>query len=147
MHWTDSLHKSLISISDQITRLDVDARLLSESGEKLDRALYPLLSRINLRDSISVAELANLVGRDHSTVSRQSIKLERLGLILRTHSSVDRRVILLATSDKGRDLVSKIARVRRIWMEEHFKDWSDQDRDLLISLMAQMVEQSTAYQS
>ena len=61
MHWTDRLHRQLIAISDLVNRFDVDARLMAESGIKLDRALYPLLSRIDLNPDIILIDLANLV--------------------------------------------------------------------------------------
>lgn len=59
-------------------RLDVDARLLAASGVKLDRAPFPLLSRIAMNADMNVAELANIVRRDHLVVSRQIIKTEKL---------------------------------------------------------------------
>lgn len=143
MHWTDQLHRSLIAISDHINRLDVDDRLLASSRVKLDRALFPLLARIALHPQISVAELANLVGRDHSTVSRQIIKLEELGLITRERDSTDQRVRHLAASTAGAAMVDRVRKVRRKWMEDHFKTWRAADRDRLIELMTRMMEAPT----
>lgn len=101
MHWTDELHASLIAIADQVNRLDSDRKLLSAAGVSMDRALFPLLSRIAMRPNISVAELANIVARDHSTVSRQIIKLEELGFIHRRPDPLDRRVRKLSLSSEG----------------------------------------------
>ena len=41
---------------------------------------------------IGVVELADRVGRDYTTVSRQVAKLESLGLVDRRGSAMDRRV-------------------------------------------------------
>ncbi len=140
MHWTDRLHRQLIAISDLVNRFDVDARLMAESGIKLDRALYPLLSRIDLNPDIILIDLANLVGRDHSTVSRQVAKLESQGLVIRTPNAKDRRVQHLTSSQTGQALIARIRAVRQAWMEEHFRDWNDKDRTKLISLMGRMLD-------
>ncbi len=139
MNWPDELHHLLIRISDLINRFDVDARLMAASGVKLDRALFPLLSRINLHDQINTVELANLVGRDHSTVSRQVTKLEQLGLVERLPNALDWRVRHLSPSAAGRELLAHVDDGRRRWMEEHFRDWSDEDRGQLIKLMSRMI--------
>ena len=47
-----------------------DRALLQEAGVSLDRALFPLLIVIE-RKGLLVVELADLVGRDYTTVSRQ----------------------------------------------------------------------------
>lgn len=138
MHWTDELHASLIAIADQVNRLDSDRKLLSAAGVSMDRALFPLLSRIAMRPNISVAELANIVARDHSTVSRQIIKLEELGFIHRRPDPLDRRVRKLSLSSGGEAIIALIADVRRQWIENHFAGWEPADRAQLVMLMAAM---------
>src|SRR5271154_3219589 len=81
--WSDELHAVLLQLNGYMNRPDVDQAFLARAGVKLDRALFPLLTRIGLAHPISVVELASLVGRDHSTVSRQVAKLETLGLVER----------------------------------------------------------------
>jgi DNA-binding MarR family transcriptional regulator len=139
MHWTDALHQHLIAISDLVNRVDVDLRLLADSGVKLDRALFPLLSRIDLHPDIIPTELANLVGRDHSTVSRQVAKLVELGLVTRRQNDTDGRVQHLLPSEAGKALVAQVRTKRRAWMERHFASWSAPDRDRLLTLMAAML--------
>ena len=60
-----------------------DDALLREAGVDLDRALFPLLVILGVRGALGVAELADQVGRDHTTVSRQLAKLESLDLVAR----------------------------------------------------------------
>lgn len=140
MDWPDRLHRSLIAVADLINRLDVDARLLAAAGVKLDRALFPLLARVAMTPDINVAEMANVVGRDHSTVSRQIIRLEELGLIVRLPDPDDSRSRRLVLSLQGREIMAKIAEIRREWMEAHFQNWPANDRDRLIQLIEKMVE-------
>ncbi len=139
MDWTDRLHQALIAIADLVNRFDVDTRLLAASGVKLDRALFPLLSRVAMHEHVNVAELANVVGRDHSTVSRQIVRLEELGLIRRTNDPGDQRSRHIALSESGREMMDRVGHARRQWMEEHFASWKKADRDQLVDLLSQML--------
>ncbi|GBR55350.1 MarR family transcriptional regulator [Neokomagataea thailandica NBRC 106555] len=140
MHWTDLLHRSLVSASDLITRLDVDARLLAEANVNLDRALFPLLARIALTQDTNVAALANLLSKDHSSVSRQILKLEKLGLITRTGNPEDQRSRQLTLTPEALVMMEKISTVRRKWMVKHFEEWDEKDRDLLVNLLNKMFD-------
>ena len=139
-HWTDELHAALLHLTGVMTRPDVDARFLARSGVKLDRALFPLLSRIGLAGPIGAVELAALVGRDHSTVSRQTAKLEELGLVERAPSASDGRVRLLTPSPAGKKMLAEFAVTRRKLMEEHFRHWSAQERKQLLHLLKKMTQ-------
>lgn len=142
MDWANRLHRSLIAVADIVNRLDIDARLLAVAGVKLDRALFPLLARVAMSPDINVAEMANVVGRDHSTVSRQIIKLEELGLLVRHPDPGDNRSRRLVLSAQGHEVMARIETIRRQWMEAHFRTWADQDRDHLIELLERMVDRS-----
>ena len=137
-HWTDELHAILLQVSGVMNRPDVDARFLARTGVKLDRALFPLLTRIGVAGPIGAVELAALVGRDHSTVSRQTARLEELGLIERAPSPTDGRIRLLQPSAAGKRMLANFARTRRKLMEEHFKDWSEQEKAQLLRLLKKM---------
>jgi len=137
-HWADELPTILIHLTGVMTRPDVDARFLERTGVKLDRALFPLLSRIGISGPLGAVELAGLVGRDHSTVSRQLAKLEELGLVERHPSDVDGRVRLLRPSAAGKRMLADFARTRRKLVEDHFGDWSDEEKTQLLYLLRKM---------
>lgn len=139
MDWTDRLHRSLIAIADLVNRHDVDARIIAAAGVKLDRALFPLLARVAMSPDMNVAELANVVGRDHSTVSRQIVRLEQLELIIRTVDPDDSRVRRLTLSEQGKAMMARIEPIRRQWIQDHFRDWAKSDRDRLVELLQEMV--------
>ena len=139
--WMVEIHRLLLAMTDFVNRIDVDVRLLADSNVKLDRALFPLLSRLSLYEPMTTADLANLVGRDHSTVSRQMAKLVSLGLVQKQTDPRDARARQLRTSAKGRVLLEKVARVRRGWIEDHFNSWSRADRDELIRLMSRVTDE------
>jgi DNA-binding MarR family transcriptional regulator len=86
------LHEALIDVVGFFNRPQNDVILLREAGVSLDRALFPLLVLIERRGPLGVGELADRVGRDYTTVSRQVAKLESLGLVTRRSGKTDRRV-------------------------------------------------------
>src|SRR5262245_65642803 len=99
--WADELHVIMLRMLGAMNRPDVDAAFVARAGVKLDRALFPLLSRIGIEGPIGTVELAALTGRDHSTVSRQVAKLEALGLVERATAERDRRGRLLKPKAAG----------------------------------------------
>src|SRR6202142_4037067 len=86
------LHNTLIDLVGMMNRPQRDTALIQEAGISIDRALFPLLVGIERKGPIGVVELADLAGRDYTTVSRQVAKLESLGLITRHASKTDKRV-------------------------------------------------------
>jgi len=97
-HWSDELHAAFLKLNGYMNRPDLDSAFLAHADVRLDRALYPLLLRIGYAQPISVVDLAGLVGRNHSTVSRQVAKLESLGLVERHVAAETDRLLDLRLS-------------------------------------------------
>jgi len=133
--WSDELHAVLLQLNGYMNRPDLDQAFLARAGVKLDRALFPLLTRIGLSHPISVVELANLVGRDHSVVSRQVAKLEVLGLVEREAVRGDLRVRLLKPSAAGWKMLDQFAVTRRKFLSERLGGWTDEERRVLLQLL------------
>jgi DNA-binding MarR family transcriptional regulator len=136
--WSDELHAVLLRLNGYMNRPDVDQAFLARAGVKLDRALFPLLTRIGRSHPISVVELANLVGRDHSVVSRQAAKLEALGLVDRLAVSGDQRIRRLEPSAAGRTMLDQFAMTRRKFVAERLGDWTDEERRALLDLLRRL---------
>ena len=100
-HDIDAVAAALLDLLGALNSPRQDDILLAEAGVSIDRALFPLLVRIGAAGRLSVAELADLVGRDHSTISRQTAKLESLGLIDRRPATQDQRVRVASLSHDG----------------------------------------------
>ena len=138
--WSDELYAVFMRLNGYLNRPDVDAAFVARAGVKLDGALFPLLSRIGLSGPISVVELARLVGRNHSTVSRQADKLEALGLVERQPAAGDQRIRLLEPTATGQDMLAKFRAVRRRFIDHHFTEWTNEERTLLLSLLRKMAK-------
>ncbi len=140
-----TLHEALLDLSGIMNRPQPDAVLIAEAGIELDRALFPLLVRIDRRGPIGVVELAELAGRDHSTVSRQVAKLESLGLVARYPDPKDRRVRVAAATPKAKALTQALDAAReRLWTEA-LSSWSAADRKTLSRLMRRLADQAMTW--
>lgn len=120
----DAIAAALIELTGLLNSPRQDEVLLGVAGVSLDRALFPLLVRLSAAPAMSVAQLAEKVGRDPSTVSRQIAKLERLGLVKRPSSDEDMRVKAAAITKAGARAVEAITKARRQLLGELIADWS-----------------------
>jgi DNA-binding MarR family transcriptional regulator len=119
-----ALHEALLQIVTVLNRPQGDNVILNRAGVSLDTALFPLLVRVSMQRDLTVGELADRVGRDYSTVSRQLTRLQELGLVHSEPSDTDRRQRLLSVTAAGRNTVKKIDRARNSVMSEALNGWS-----------------------
>lgn len=129
-----ALHMALIEIIGVFNRPDRDAEMVRRAGVPLDRALFPLLVLIERVGPIGVGELADWVGRDYTTVSRQVAKLESQGLVKRQDAAADRRIREAVITAKGKALTDRIDATRERMARLLFADWSREDFGALLRL-------------
>ncbi|CRM02068.1 transcriptional repressor MprA [Pseudomonas sp. 24 E 1] len=134
------LHGSLVEIMGVMNRPQRDEAMVREAGISLDRALFPLLVLVERLGPIGVVELADRVGRDYTTVSRQVAKLESLGLILRQESTLDRRVRESVITEKGKVMTDRVDEAREKIGVSIFSTWDEGDFDNLVRLMRKFAE-------
>lgn len=114
------LHGSLIEIVSAMNRPQQDDELVREAGISLDRALFRLLVAVERMGPIGVVELAERVGLDYTTVSRQVAKLDSLGLVSRRGSAADRRVREAIITAEGKLMTDKIDATRERMSRANF---------------------------
>ena len=129
------LHDALLDIIGFMSRPEPDVELMSEMAMPLERALLPLLVRIDRRGPIGVVELADLVGRDYTTVSRQVARLDELGLVVRRAGTRDKRVREAEVTELGREMADAIDRMREELVAELMADWTNAERRDLARLL------------
>ena len=135
------LHGSLVEIVGVMNRPQRDEAMVREAGIALDRALFPLLVLVERLGPIGVVELADRVGRDYTTVSRQVAKLESLGLILRQASAVDRRVRESVITEKGKAMTDRVDETREKIGVSIFSTWDEGDFENLVRLMRKFADE------
>jgi len=142
-HISDQLrqiHGAVLDIVGLMNRPQRDELLIRAAGIPLDRALFPLLVGIERFGPIGVVEMADRVGRDYTTVSRQVAKLESLGLVLRQASAADRRVREAVISPKGKAMTDLVDAAREKIGHAIFETWEARDVDELVRLMRKFAD-------
>lgn len=129
------LHGALISIVSEMNRPQRDEDMVREAGISLDRALFPLLVGIERLGPIGVVEIAERLGRDYTTVSRQVAKLEDQGLVQRRTVAKDRRVREAIVTPKGKAMTDAVDAARERIGRAIFATWEEQDFAELVRLL------------
>lgn len=107
-------------------RLDDDLR------REFDISLveYEILVRLSEREGqMRMAQLADALAHSRSRVTHTVTRMERAGLVRRTTSPEDGRGILASITDKGYDLLVRVAPVHVNGVRDHLVDLSS-DADL-----------------
>lgn len=135
-----SLHAALLEIVTVMNRPERDEELLAMAGLTLERALFPLLVFVERKGPIGVVDLAARVGRDYTTVSRQVARLEELGLVERRPGTADKRVREAIITPRGKSATDALDAARETMALELFREWSREELDELVRLMAKLAE-------
>ncbi|MEJ1970064.1 MAG: MarR family transcriptional regulator [Rhizomicrobium sp.] len=133
------LHTALLNLVGILNEPQRDEALIKAAGIALDRALFPLLVRIERNGPIGVVRLAELAGRDHTTVSRQVARLEELGLVARHGGADDKRRREVSVTKKGLAMTKALDRAREKMIGPKLARWSEADRRQLIRLLQKLV--------
>ena len=134
------LHAALLDIVALMNRPQRDEALIKEAGIPLDRALFPLLVGIERFGPIGVVEMADRVGRDYTTVSRQVAKLVSLGLVQQRASAADRRVREATITSKGKAMTDLVDAARDRMGRAVFQSWERSEIDELVRLMGRFAD-------
>jgi DNA-binding MarR family transcriptional regulator len=141
------IYGAVVDLVGIMNRPQRDARMIAEAGISLDRALFPLLVGIGRFGPIGVVDLADHVGRDYTTVSRQVAKLESLGLVQREAAQADRRVCEAVITAKGGEMTNRIDKARDRILTAMLADWSPKDIAALAPLLRQLADRALAGES
>lgn len=101
-------------------------------GEQVSLAQSHILFEIRRKGAPSMQLVAEELGMDVTTFSRQAKGLEGKGLIVRTVSAEDRRVSLLGLTDAGKDALGRIDSYMADRIEQIFSSMSPFERETVI---------------
>lgn len=123
----------------------IGERVRAGAGLPLDRAAYPLLGGIAECGPIRLSDLAERLGVQVSTASRQVKDLEQAGLVARTRDPGDARVSLLALAPAGKEALVKLRASWRQALTDILESWPDADREALARLLGRLATDLVAY--
>jgi DNA-binding MarR family transcriptional regulator len=139
------LRDALLDLTGVLNRPQPDAALIALAGVDLDRALFPLLVRVERRGPLAIGELAELCGRDYSTVSRQISKLENLGLVMRALDAADARVTQAQITAKGRTITKALDGAREKLMIALLATWDKKEVAELARLLRRLADDALKF--
>lgn len=134
------LHGALLDIVAVMNRPQRDEALIRQAGIPLDRALFPLLVVVERFGPVGVVELADRIGRDYTTISRQVAKLESLGLVARLDNGSDRRVREAVITSRGKAMTDLVDAARDRMGRAIFESWGERDVGELVRLMRKFAD-------
>lgn len=119
------------------------AEALAPLGLKACHASY--LTEICADPGISQDQLANRICINKSNVARQAAILEEDGFITRTPSTTDKRIMQLFPTQKTLDLLPQISQVLSGLETCLTSDLSEQEKNLLESLLRRTLDKASEW--
>jgi DNA-binding MarR family transcriptional regulator len=101
-------------------------------GEQVSMAQSHILFEVRRLESPSMQQVAEELGMDVTTFSRQAKTLETKGLISRCVSPNDRRVTLLELTVTGRQVLEKIDGYMATQLEKLFSNMTSFERETVV---------------
>ncbi|GAB2599532.1 MarR family transcriptional regulator [Streptomyces capparidis] len=108
---------------------------VGKARNSMDRAAYLLLNRLDVEGPMGVKALAEGMGIDSSTVTRQVAPLVESGLVNRDSHPEDGRAVVLALSARGRERLEEVRESRRALMALVTEDWTEEEREAFCVLL------------
>jgi DNA-binding MarR family transcriptional regulator len=113
--------------------------IAARSNEKLDRSAMNILGTLKLQGPKRTSDLADILGLDRSTVSRQVSAAIELGLVVRDEDEHDARAAFISLSDQGRAKQQKIAHAWQGIAMDLVSDWDYAEQQEIARLLAKLV--------
>jgi DNA-binding MarR family transcriptional regulator len=123
----------------------VRERFVTAAGMALDRPSYSVLFRLEEGGPARLSDLAQRLGLDLSTTSRQVHHLEVAGLVQRAVVEEDRRAALLSLTDEGKELVGRIRQAKRAVITEILAGWTHDEREELARVLTRLADEIVAF--
>ena len=101
--------------------------------------------RIERRGPLGIVELAELCGRDYTTVSRQVAKLESLGLVGRQVNAQDARIKEAVITEQGRTMTRALDGAREKLFLRVLDGWERDEVAELARLMRKFADSGLDY--
>ncbi|WP_054940977.1 MarR family winged helix-turn-helix transcriptional regulator [Paenibacillus ihuae] len=136
----NDIFKALIDIVAIINRPDRDKKMIAYAGVNLEEAAFRVFVGIAHLQPTSVGDLAAMMGKNYSSVSRQIDKLETNGLVHTYPSSSDSRIRVSELTKYGEEINAMISLTRERHMREALADWTLAEKDGLLNHLRRLSE-------
>jgi DNA-binding MarR family transcriptional regulator len=129
---------------ERLFRLTANRRLHTRQaaavGAVVTRAGYAVLRSVHDADAMTLGELAHECSMDPAAAGRQVKALEDEGLVTRSVSADDARVVLVRLTERGADVYRRIVAVRVQHTADVLEAWPADERATLVRLVDRLVD-------
>lgn len=139
------IHRSLLSIIRQANLGRLHERVCRDTGVHLERARFSVLAWVSERGPASLSDVAQGARLDMSTASRHIAQLERMGFVRRAADPNDRRVVALAVTAEGADIVGRLRRGWQLGLSEMLSGWPAEERRDLARYLTRLADDVVRY--
>ncbi|WP_127533756.1 MarR family winged helix-turn-helix transcriptional regulator [Paenibacillus kobensis] len=136
----NQIFKALIDLVSIINQPDRDKKMITHAGVNLEAATFRVFVGIAHLQPTSVGDLADMMGKNYSSVSRQIDKLETAGLVHTYPSSSDSRIRVSQLTQHGEEINAMISSARESKMREALADWTLTDKNDLLNHLRRLFE-------
>lgn len=133
------LIQALVTIVSFFNRTDRDQAFIKDAGVDLEATSFQLFVTIGRIQPTNISDLANLLGKNHSSISRQIDKLEKKQLV-ETRSASDARVRSICLSESGEKLKKILDATRIQNINNALSDWTTEDKNLLLKSLDHLAD-------
>ncbi|AIQ64076.1 Multidrug resistance operon repressor [compost metagenome] len=109
-------------------------------GSDISPVQSHILYEVDRQQSPSMQRIAETLGTDITTFSRQVQSLVKMGLVNKTPDPSDRRVYTLSLTDQGKYAAAAIDRQMNDYLDEVFSYMSDFEKDMVLRSIQLMNE-------
>lgn len=134
------IERSLVALVRRATDPRGNRQINVLAGVDIERAASVMLARIEELEPARLSQLADAVGVDISTASRQVARLVEAGLVARGPDPDDGRASAHRLTESGVDLRRRLAAARRAWFEQKLEEFSPVERRQFAELLERFME-------
>ncbi|MEV7183700.1 MarR family transcriptional regulator [Kitasatospora sp. NPDC093102] len=142
---TDPVHTQLQYQLAVFARRMEQVRTSGGGVGALDRAAYLLLDRLERHGPANVKALAEALGVDSSTVTRQVAPLVAAGLVGRVQDPADRRAVRLALTSHGAGRLTEVRDGRAELTRRLVAGWPPEEQRAFCALLARFNHAMESY--
>lgn len=136
-----AIEQAVVTIVREFSLPSTQDRLIAAAGVSVERAGFGVLVCVSERDGARVSELAQLLGVDTSTASRQVTALEHAGFVRRVDDPLDGRAVCVKLTADGTGIFDALHQVRHRFFRELLAGWPPADVVLMAALLDRLALQ------
>ena len=129
-----------LSVIFRWARVRLYDRLFDLADMEIERSALGILGTIVIRGPSRTSEVAQALGLDRSTVSRQVSAAIASGLVARDPDAKDARAAMLSLTDDGQKVQQKFAHAWNRLAMNMVSEWSYHDQTELVRLLSKLTD-------